>query len=325
MSGCWVAMVAGITLLMDLYYTLASLFFSVFHVCYTEQMQIETAIIPVAGAGTSVFPCTTAIDKCFMPIYGNGQSRPLIDFMVEDCARAGLKRVIFVTTERGKTQLKEYFEDLNPTLKQQLEALGRDDIIAAEKKRRESYGLIYEYVIQPPDTYGTAVPPYLAKQKLDGEKQFALMGGDDFVYHPDGTSELKLAMETWEASTSDHVIMGVPVDREQAPRYGILQINEDSTLAEIDEKPPAERVPENPVANISRYLFSDKIWEHIETEISRQREKGKEHYITYPISDAVAAGQTFQVHAVRGTYLNGGNFDGLLEASNYLKAHPKTV
>lgn len=285
-------------------------------------MQIETAVIPVAGAGTSVFPCTTAIDKCFLPVYANGHSRPLIDFMVEDCVGAGLKRVIFVTTERGKTQLKEYFEDLNPVLLQQLQALGRDDVIEAELRRRASYGLTFEYVIQPPDTYGTAVPPYLAREALNGENRFALMGGDDFVYHPDGTSELKLAIDTWEQAGSDHVIMGVPVERNHATRYGILQINENGTLADIDEKPPIERVPENPVANISRYLLSDTIWDYIDQEIAEQRGKGKEHYITYPISNAAADGQTFQVHAVKGTYLNGGNFEGLRYASNYLAKHP---
>jgi UTP-glucose-1-phosphate uridylyltransferase len=287
-------------------------------------MQIETAIIPVAGAGTSVFPCTTAIDKCFMPVYANGQSRPLIDFMVEDCAGAGLKRVIFVTTERGKAQLKEYFEDLNPILREQLSALGRDDLIAAELQRRHSYNLQYEYVIQPPNIYGTAVPPYLAREALSGEKHFALMGGDDFVYHTDGTSELKLAIDTWQSSNTDHVIMGVPVAREQAPRYGILQIDASNRLVSIDEKPPLERVPENPIANISRYLLNDQIWDEIAAEVAIDRGKGREHYITNPISQAVADGQSFQVHAVTGTYFNGGNFDGLLEASNYLKAHPRT-
>jgi UTP--glucose-1-phosphate uridylyltransferase len=286
-------------------------------------MKVLTAVIPVAGAGTRVFPSTTSIEKCMMPVYAGGQSRPIIDYMVEDCAKAGIERIIFVTSERGKTQLQDYFEGINANLVAQLKRLGKDDVIQKELDRRAAFDLTYEYIIQPATHYGTAFPPYLAKDLLKDEKYFALAGGDDFIYHQDGKSELAAAITQWEQSGADHVIMGWRASRIACPNYGILQINDEGYMTGFIEKPPLERVPENPVANISRYLFSDSIWPIIEAEMAQNR-GASEHHITYAIEDALAAGQTFFVHPIDGVYMDGGSFDGLLSASQYISAHPRS-
>lgn len=285
-------------------------------------MNIETAVIPVAGAGSREFPVTTAIEKCMMPVYAGPESRPLVDYMVEDCALAGLNRVIFVTTERGEQQLRDYFgADITPTLRQQLERVGKTDKIEEEIERRRAYDLEFEYVIQPPDNYGTAIPPFLARQRLQGEKHFALMGGDDFVYHQDGTSELGLAIAAWKDKGTDHAIMGLPIGRDQASKYGNLIVDASGNLAAFDEKPPLERIAEHPIVNISRYLLSDIIWEHIEAEMQQDRGTA-EHYVTFAIQTALGAGQSFHAHRVQGNYLDGGSFEGLQEAGNYITAHP---
>jgi UTP-glucose-1-phosphate uridylyltransferase len=285
---------------------------------------IDTVVMPLAGAGTRAFPITTAIEKCMLPIYAGSQSRPIVDYMVEDCARAGVKRIIFITSERGRTQLKDYFEEINPHLQAQIKRLGKDDQLQAEVARRQAFGLQYEYVVQPADQYGTAYPPYLAKDRLRGEQRFALLGGDDFIYRQDGVSELTTAIAGWVASGAEHAIMGTPIDRAEGPKYGILQVNGSGLLAGIDEKPPIERVPAKPVANISRYLLSDSIWPFIEDEMRKERGRA-EHYITYPIAAALAAGQNFYVHPVAGEYIDGGSFEGLLRASQYITAHPRPV
>lgn len=287
-------------------------------------MKVETAVMPVAGAGTRVFPVATAIEKCMMPIYAGAQGLPVIDYMVADCARAGIKRIIFVTSERGRTQLKDYFETINQKLEAQLRGIDKDKVINNELKRRGKFDLKYEYVIQPTDRYGTAYPPYLARELLRGESHFALMGGDDFVYRQDGTSEIADAIKLWQESGSDHVIMGNPVEQEEGPKFGILHINDDGKLTHFDEKPPPERVPKKPVANISRYLLSDKIWPQLEAEMARNRHGADEHFITYAINDALADGQSFQVHPVSGKYLEGGSFEGLQRAGLYIATHPQT-
>ena len=242
-------------------------------------MGIETAVLPLAGAGTRMFPETTAIEKSMMPVYAGDKARPLVDFMVEACALAGLQRVIFVCSKRGEAQLRDFFEPgLNPNLQAQLVRLGKTGLMFEELDRRQAYGLTYEYITQPPHPYGTAVPTSLAKSHLAGEDAFVQMGGDDFVYRTDDTSELKLMIDAWKDSGADHALMGNPVVREAAPRYGILKVGEDNILLDFDEKPPLERVPQQPLANISQYLFSSALWPFIDAELANPRQE-QEHYI----------------------------------------------
>lgn len=51
-----------------------------------RKSMISKAIIPVAGWGTRRLPITKTIEKCMLPI-GN---RPLVDFVVQDCLKAGI-------------------------------------------------------------------------------------------------------------------------------------------------------------------------------------------------------------------------------------------
>lgn len=288
-------------------------------------MRIKTAIIPVAGAGTRVFPMTTAIEKCMMPVYASCSSRPVVDYMVEDCVLAGIERIIFVTSARGKQQLKDYFETIPAGLEAQIRGLDKQKIIDKENDRRQAYNVKFEYVVQPADKYGTAYPPYLSRELLDGEDAFALMGGDDFVYRQDGGSELADAIALWEDGEADHVIMGNPVPHEQGSRFGILHVDPKGHMIKIDEKPPMSRVPAAPVANISRYILSAKIWPQLEAEMAKERFGSDEHFITYAINDALDAGQSFLVHEVKGKYLEGGSFDGLQAAGVWISQHPKKI
>lgn len=284
---------------------------------------LETAVIPVAGVGSRMLPATWSIEKCMLPVYTGGRTRLLVDWMVDECAKAGIKRVIFVTTERGKEQLYDYFEKIDANLATRYQYLGKGSIVEAEQARRDAYGLQFEYVIQPPGGYGTAIPPLLARPLLRGEKRFFLMGGDDFVYHEDEiTSELSLAIQTWGEAGTDHIIMGNPVSRASASRYGVLFTDDLGRLTEWIEKPMPEQLPNQPVvtANISRYGFSDRVWDYLDQEMKIGREG--EHYITYPVLEALAAGQTFRIHEIRGTYLDGGTAEGLIEAGQYITEHP---
>lgn len=284
---------------------------------------IRTAIIPVAGTGARLLPAASTLEKCMMPLYLEDGAVPIIEFMVEDCARAGLERVIFVTTEHGEQELSRYFSiDVNNTLRELFETTENYDKLKQERDRRGRYNLEFEYVTQRTDKYGTAVSLHEARKAIGDEKHFALMGGDDFVYHQDGKSELALAIKTWNTKDTDHLVMGVSVNREDAAgTYGVLMRDKDDNFVGIDEKPPLGRVPNNPLANISRYLLSGEIWEHVETEMAIDRSKGQ-HEVTSLLNAAQESGQTFGIHTVEGVYLNGGETDSMVEAILYIRQNP---
>lgn len=287
-------------------------------------MTVDTAIIPVAGIGTRAFPLTTTIEKCLLPVYTGRSGRPLVDYMIEDCAKAGIKRILFVTTERGKKQLSDYFGTLDLAIEKQLISLNKTEILQSEHNRRANYGLEFDFLIQPTGKYGTAVPIAIARQALKGEKRFIMMGGDDFVYHADGTSELALALKTWSTHGTDHVITGAPVSRLEAVKYAVLHRNNQGQLLTIEEKPPLDHIPQKPVVNITRHLLSNSIWDYIDTEMSQNRGTS-EHFITSVISEALEHGETFQVHIISGKYLDGGSYDSIFKAGQYIHDHPSSA
>ena len=83
-------------------------------------MQIKKAIIPVAGWGTRRLPVTKVIKKAMLPI-GN---RPLVDYVVEDCAKAGIEDIYIVIDEKEFSQVKAYYQD-NEKLTNYLVARGK--------------------------------------------------------------------------------------------------------------------------------------------------------------------------------------------------------
>lgn len=281
---------------------------------------VRTAVISVAGVGTRVFPLTTAIEKCMLPVYAGPLSRPLVDFTVMECIRAGIARIIFVCTERGKQQLSDYYGPLNSDIVQNLQRLGKSVLINEEEKRRAT-GVEFTYVVQSSEGQGTAFALYCAKQHISSEQRFAYLGGDDFVWNARGQTELSRSIAEWQYSGADHVLMGNPVLPDQAGKYGIIQTDTTGKVTYIDEKPPLERIPAQPLANISKYLFNDSIWPYVEAEVATIKTSDQpESYITSVINESAKSGQIIHAHRIHGTYLDGGNPDGLLYAGNYIKS-----
>ena len=65
---------------------------------------ITKAIIPVAGWGTRMLPITKSIEKCMLPV----GTRPVIDYIVQDVVKAGVKDIYFVVGEQS-TQVQSYY------------------------------------------------------------------------------------------------------------------------------------------------------------------------------------------------------------------------
>ena len=65
---------------------------------------ITKAIIPVAGWGTRMLPITKSIEKCMLPV----GTRPVIDYVVQDVIKAGIKDIYFVVGEQS-SQLQSFY------------------------------------------------------------------------------------------------------------------------------------------------------------------------------------------------------------------------
>jgi len=101
---------------------------------------ITTAIIPVAGLGTRFLPATKAQPKEMLPLV----DKPIIQYVVEEAAAAGITSVCFVTG-RGKAAIENHF-DVAFELEQLLAAKGKlEELLEVQRLNRQ---VQYAYVRQ---------------------------------------------------------------------------------------------------------------------------------------------------------------------------------
>ena len=84
--------------------------------------RIRKAVIPAAGLGTRFLPATKAIPKEMIPIV----DVPMIQHIVEEAVRAGIKDVILVTA-RHKEAIENHF-DYNYELEDSLDRKQKKDL-----------------------------------------------------------------------------------------------------------------------------------------------------------------------------------------------------
>lgn len=265
---------------------------------------ITKVIIPVAGWGTRRLPITKAVEKCMLPI-GN---RPLIDYIVRDCIKAGITEIIFVIS-KGDYQIQKYFS-VNNELNEYLTYSGKQDMVPLVTPPG---GVSFRFIEQPTNQkYGTAVPvglcvPYIAK----GESVAVLMG-DDFIYNADGSSELlRLKEATPEGGAS---MLAVEIPSEDVSLYGVIQFNEMTRAFErIVEKPQPSQAPSNYI-NVSKYILNYDILQMVKTYTDL--DVSGEYLLTEPINQYVMSGGMVQVAPAQGVYLDGGTLNGWLHAND---------
>jgi UTP--glucose-1-phosphate uridylyltransferase len=269
---------------------------------------ITKAIIPVAGWGTRRLPITKAIEKCMLPI-GN---RPLVDFVVQDCIKAGIQDIYFVVSDES-AQIQAYYGD-NGALNTYLIANNKEEMLPLVAPPHQ---VNFHYITQPTNSkYGTAIPISLVAPELhDGESVVVLMG-DDFIYNIDGSSEVaRLLAATPEGGNA---MLGVNVPRQQVSRYGVLQLNDQHEFVQIVEKPSPERAPST-LINVSKYILNHDLIMAI-TNYASVPLSG-EYYITDPINQYVFGGGSVKVIEAQGQYLDGGSVEGWLHANNVVLGH----
>mgnify|MGYP001254022554 CR=1 FL=1 len=275
-------------------------------------MNCTKAIIPVAGYGTRRLPVAKAIEKCMLPLL----NRPIIDYVVQDCVRAGITDIYFVVSEGA--QLKRFYErDLS--LEEYLKQTGKealvDQIMPPENVR-------FHYVHQNTDVdprYGTTVPVWLAAHEAvapDIDEHILVVMGDQCIYRADGGSEVADLIEQVEQAGTDCGMVAVEVPRELVSNYGIVEQDAQGNFVKIWERPSIEEAPSN-LNNASMYLFDKEMFARIEEYMQRPAASG-EYEIVDPINSYVADGHTFYVAKARGKYLDCGTVEGWVQANNWL-------
>lgn len=277
-------------------------------------MNVTTAVIPVAGYGTRMLPITKAIEKCMIPVV----NRPIIDYVVQDCITAGVTNIIFVIGQ-GSTQLQAYY-GRNAQLEEHLRAHGKEDTLAMVQPPAN---VTFRYIEQPRDgAYGTAIPVALALPFLPPDQPVLVMGGDDFIWHSDGTSEVKRLL-AGVRTNDDCAMMAAEVPIEEVTKYGVIAKNAQGHFSHIVEKPSVQEAPSN-LINLAKYVLHSSVLQRVAEAAAQANKHHGECGIIEPINEWVAGGGVMRVHLVEGTYCDGGTLQGWLR-SNEIVAGKATV
>ncbi|MGW0431484.1 UTP--glucose-1-phosphate uridylyltransferase [Micromonospora sp. NPDC003197] len=217
------------------------------------------AVIPAAGLATRFLPATKAVPKELLPVV----DRPVLQYIVEEAAAAGIGDVLLVTG-RGKTSMIDHF-DRQPYLEARLEEKGDTERLAAIRRPSE---LAEIYTCRQGEPLGLGHAVSYAESHV-GDEPFAVLLGDEFV---DLAEPLLPAMLDIQARTGGIVLAFLEVAPEETKRYGIASVEPaDGNLSDLGEvvkvtglveKPDPAESPSN-LAVLGRYVLPSRIFDAI--------------------------------------------------------------
>ena len=270
-------------------------------------MNITKAIIPVAGWGTRMLPITKSIEKCMLPI-GN---RPVIDFVVQDVIKAGIKDIYFVVGEQS-AQLQSYYRSNTP-LNDYLRQVGKADML---ELIRPLQGVNIHFLTQSSTgSYGTSVPVGIASEFIAEDESAIVIMGDQFFYRTDGGSNTADLIESVSSRGLTAGLYGVqmPIDNIDSS----IEVDADGNYVRIVEKPKPGEAPTD-LQNASFYVFDKEIFELART-LPANPARG-EYEVTDAINAYVASGKKLAVGTVSGQYMECGSVAGWLRANQVVGA-----
>lgn len=261
--------------------------------------KVTKAVIPVAGLGTRMLPATKAIPKEMLPIV----DKPLIQYIVNECAAAGITEIILVT-HSSKNAIENHFDtsfELESTLEkrvkrqllEEIQSICPRDVTIMHIRQGHAKGL------------GHAI---LKAKPLVGSEPFAVVLPDVLIdEYQSNLAEDNLAMmvKRFEREGISQ-IMVEPVPDDSVDKYGIVNCNgydltkgQSSVIEEIVEKPKKEQAPSN-LAVVGRYILSKNVWPLLE---KTQPGAGDEIQLT----DAIAS--LLSLEKVEAFHITGKSHD----------------
>lgn len=219
--------------------------------------KIRKAVIPAAGYGTRFLPATKATPKEMLPIV----DKPTIQYIVEEAMASGIEELLIVSGH-GKRAIEDHF-DSAPALEAELRRKGKTDLL---KLVQETADINVHYIRQRyMRGLGDAI---LCAKTFMGDEPFAVLLGDDVVYHPERPA-LRQLIDVYE-QTGGSVLGCQQVPDEKVSSYGIVAGTpvprwEEKLLRVSDmiEKPSLEEAPSH-FAVLGRYIIKPEVFAILE-------------------------------------------------------------
>lgn len=266
------------------------------------------AIITDAGFASRYLPITKTIPKGMVPM-GN---KPVMQFIVEECAKSGIEEIIIVATPEGKPVYEDYFYNRVPHIEKQLASQGKEDRFAPVK---EIFDLPKITVItqDPTYPYGNGSPFASAKSFIDDDEAFLAIYSDDLVL---GTPAVQDLMDSFKKHPDAvAIIAGQLVPHEEIKKYASIDFNEETeVLNGLVEKPKPEEAASD-LASYGRYLLTPEIFKYLDP---KNTGLDGELWTADAIAALIPTGRVY-VKETTGEWVTTG------DPKNYFLAHLKYV
>ena len=234
-------------------------------------MKIKKAIFPVGGLGTRFLPATKSMPKEMLPIV----DKPLIQYAVEEAAKAGIEQFIFVTS-RGKSAIENHF-DHSFELENNLLSKGKKEILKTAQEMLKIPGSFAYVRQQEPAGLGHAV---WCARHLIGNEPVAVILADDLI---EGSKTIGEMIQNY---TTGNMLAVMEVDKADVSSYGVITPgkilnNSNIEILNLVEKPSKETAPSN-LAVVGRYILEPAIFDVLE-----KQKRGASNEIQ--LTDAIAS------------------------------------
>jgi UTP--glucose-1-phosphate uridylyltransferase len=218
-------------------------------------MEINMAVVPVAGLGTRLLPATKSQPKEMLPV----GRKPVVQYVVEELTRMRMKRVLFITGP-GKTSIENHF-DHNEELIKELRESGKEELL--EELEFERAPLQYFYTRQR-ELLGLGHAIQCAEPFV-GNQPFVTALGDSIIGMQAKSDIVQRMVRCFAEQQASAVIAFERVPMEEVHRYGIAKPKKEGDIFEIEdlvEKPSQQEAASN-LAIAARYVFAPAIFDAI--------------------------------------------------------------
>jgi UTP--glucose-1-phosphate uridylyltransferase len=271
-------------------------------------MNIDIAIVPVAGLGTRLLPATKSQPKEMLPV----GRKPVVQYVVEELTRVGMKRVLFITGP-GKASIENHF-DLNDELIQTLRESGKEDLLAELEYERATVQYFYT---RQRRLLGLGHAVSCARSFV-GRQPFVVALGDSIIGMHAESDVVQRMTQCYLEQDAAAVIAFEEVASHEVSQYGIAQPKTNGgsgelfEIADLVEKPSPQEAPSN-LAIAARYVLSPAIFDAL---ARTRRGKGGEIQLTDAIRAVIRdGGKAYGVCLKPGERrYDIGNFEAYFEA-----------
>ena len=256
------------------------------------------AIITDAGFASRFLPITKTIPKAMIPL----GAKPIMQYVVEECVAAGIKKIVIVATPEGKPIYEDYFNNPVEKIRRQLESQGKLDRFESVKEVLDMADI---HVIEqdPSLPYGNGSPIVSARNYLEDDEAFVALYSDDLIF---GASDVKTLIDAYiEHPEASAIITAQEMPEEVWHKYGMIAIKDERkhTLSHIVEKPKEPKFSPSNLTSYGRYLLTPKIFDYL---IPSNTGLDNELWTTDAITKLAEDGDVFVVKSA-GKWLTTGD------------------